>query len=191
MSHSLELLRAVSGYQNTDLLPFQTASKKRRIFGTYAFETSNGVLLMIMGLFPFIPVIIPSRFCLATTNSLANGCTQPIWQSKVAEGVQGRVFSARRMLSYSIIPLAYLVAGPLSERVFQPAMAEGGWLANRIGHLIGVGTAHAIGLQVALGGLLYVIATSFILILPRVRRMELELPDAIREEPEREVAEAL
>jgi DHA3 family macrolide efflux protein-like MFS transporter len=162
--------------------------KKRRIFGTYAFETSNALLLMVMGLIPSIPVIAASRFCLAATNSLANGCTQPIWQSKVAQDVQGRVFSARRMLSFSIIPIAYLVAGPLSEGVFQPAMSEGGWLASRIGHVIGVGPSHAMGLQIALGGLLYATATSFILILPRVRRMEIELPDAIGDEGKTEAA---
>lgn len=158
--------------------------KKRRIYGTYTFESLTALSLILMGLSTSIPMLCVSQFALAVALQLANGCTQAIWQTKVAQDVQGRVFSARVMISYSIIPIAYLVAGPLSERVFEPAMAEGGALASSVGQIIGVGPGRGIALQIVLAGSVYVIAAAFIMLHPRVRRMELELPDAIGDEGE-------
>ncbi len=47
---------------------------------------------------------------------ISSGCSQAIWQTKIAHAVQGRVFAIRRALAYSAMPLAYAASGPwLSE----------------------------------------------------------------------------
>jgi len=40
-------------------------------------------------------------------------------------------------------PLAYLLAGPLADRVAEPLMAEGGALAGTVGRVLGVGSGRA------------------------------------------------
>ena len=112
---------------------------------------------------------------------LSNGCSQAIWQTKVAPNVQGRVFAVRSMIAFSIQPIAFALAGPLAERVFEPFMREGGELAPIFGPLIGVGPGRGIGLMFVAAGAVYLLFALTLLIHPRIRRVELELPDAIQD----------
>jgi hypothetical protein len=112
---------------------------------------------------------------------ISNGCSQAIWQTKVAPDVQGRVFAIRRMIAFAIIPVAYGTAGTLADQVFEPLMAEGGRLAGVLGSLLGVGPGRGIGLMFVLAGSLYMLLALLIFLHPRIRRLELELPDALPE----------
>ena len=78
-------------------------------------------------LFPFIPI--------------SNGTTAAIWMAKTPPDVQGRVLATRRFAAQFVNPLAALVAGPLAERLFEPAMMPGGALAATFGGLVGSGPA--------------------------------------------------
>ena len=149
----------------------------RRIYGILVAETLIGLCTMLTGLRPSIPLITAAGFGLMLAAPVSQGCSQAIWQTRVAPGVQGRVFSIRRMIAFSIIPFAYLFAGPLAERVFEPMMAEGGRLAPTLGLLLGVGSGRGIGLIFVLIGALYVLVASLFLLLPRIRRLEIEIPD--------------
>ncbi len=112
---------------------------------------------------------------------VVNGCSQAIWQSKVAPDVQGRVFAVRRMIAWSSLPLAYLVAGPLADRVFEPLLAVGGPLAASVGQFSGVGPGRGIGFLYMVLGLISLLAVVVALLYPRLRRVEAELPDVIGE----------
>lgn len=152
---------------------------KRRIYGIFGSEVLAGLSLMALGLRPSIPLIAAAGFGSMIGMPVSNGCSQAIWQSKVAPDVQGRVFAIRSMIAFSIEPVAYVIAGPLAERVFEPLMAQGGGLAGVFGPAIGIGPGRGIGLMFVIAGFLYVAASSFILIHSRIRRVELEIPDAI------------
>jgi len=152
---------------------------KRRIYGIYAAEILAGLSVLLLGLRPSIPLIAAAGFGVMFGMPFSNGCSQAIWQTKVAPDVQGRVFSIRSMIAFSIEPLSYIVAGPLAERVFEPLMAQGGRLASIFGPLIGVGPGRGIGLMFVVAGTLYMLCASVILIHSRIRRVEFELPDAI------------
>ena len=91
----------------------------------------------------------------------------------------GRVFAMRAMIAWSAVPLAYLVAGPLADRVFEPLLTEHGPLATNLGQFIGVGPGRGVGLLfMAMGGVtLLTTATAYLY--PRLRFLEKELPDAI------------
>jgi MFS family permease len=115
-------------------------------------------------------------FFVAIVQSLSNA----IWQSKVAPEVQGRVFSLRYMLAGLINPLAYLIAGPLADQVFEPLMQEGGALANTVlGDLLGVGPGRGIGLICVLSGVMVILTSLLAYLNPRIRRLEEEVPDAV------------
>lgn len=155
---------------------------QRRIYGIVLFDSIAGLSFALMGLRPSVPLIAAALFVGLLTMPITNGCSQAIWQSKVATDVQGRVFSVRRMIAFSIMPLAYLAAGPLAEGVFEPLLMPGGALASTfVGQVLGVGQGRGTGLMFLVAGLLNVMITNVILIHPRIRRLELELPDALPE----------
>ena len=80
-------------------------------------------------------------FFLLFFTPIVNGSNQALWQAKVAPDVQGRVFSARRFIAQISGPLGILLAGPLADRVFEPAMMVGGAWSSTYGWLVGMGRA--------------------------------------------------
>jgi DHA3 family macrolide efflux protein-like MFS transporter len=112
--------------------------------------------------------------------TIVQSISNAIWQLKVAPQVQGRVFSLRYMLATLITPLAYLVAGPLADRVFEPLMQEGGALARTVlGDLMGTGPGRGIGLIYVSSGVLVILISLLAYLNPRIRRLEQEVPDAV------------
>ena len=112
--------------------------------------------------------------------SIVQSISNAIWQLKVAPEAQGRVFSLRYMLATIITPLAYLVAGPLADQVFEPLMRAGGALASTmLGTLFETGAGRGIGLIYVLSGLLVILISGVAYLNPRIRRLEEEVPDAV------------
>ena len=155
---------------------------KRRVHGVLGFLIFGGLFSVLLGLQQSIPLMAVAGFGLMFTSPIVNASSQAIWQSKVAQDVQGRVFSVRRMIAWSTTPLAYLLAGPLADRVFKPLLVEGGPLAGSLGHVVGVGPGRGTGLLFMVIGMLTILAILFLGYLnPRVRNLEDELPDAVLE----------
>jgi MFS family permease len=152
---------------------------KKRIYGVLIFKTLAGLAIMGIGLFRSIPLIALATFFYFLPFPLVNGSDQAIWQRKVPPELQGRVFSIRRMLAYSMIPLAYLTAGPLSDKIFKPLLNVNGPLASSFGQLFGVGPSRGMGLLIFLMGEIVVVLTLATAWDPRVRNIEEELPDAV------------
>ncbi|MGB3702054.1 MAG: MFS transporter [Anaerolineales bacterium] len=155
---------------------------KRRIHGVLGFLMLSGFFTSMLGISPLIPVMAVAGFFLMFTMPIINGSSQAIWQSKVDPDVQGRVFSVRRMIAWSMTPLAYIVAGPLADRVFKPLLMEGGALADSIGLLIGVGPGRGTGLMFMVVGALSIVVAALGYLNPHVRNVEDELPDVITPE---------
>jgi len=74
---------------------------------------------------------------------ILGGCSQAIWQAKVAPDAQGRVFAARLFIAQTSVPLAMLLAGPLADLVFEPSFRTGGGLAEAFEFLVGSGQERA------------------------------------------------
>lgn len=83
---------------------------------------------------------------------IINGCSQAIWQAKVAPDVQGRVFATRLLIAQISSPVAMLMAGPLADRVFEPGMKPGGGLSSVFGWLIGTGPGAGMALMFLITG---------------------------------------
>jgi hypothetical protein len=81
------------------------------------------------------------------------------------------------------LPLAYLLAGPLADRLFEPLMAEGGALsATFLGSWLGVGPGRGIGLMFVLSWIFLWGVSLLAFSNPRIRHLESEIPDAISDE---------
>lgn len=85
---------------------------------------------------------------------IVNGSNQAIWQAKVAPDLQGRVFSIRKLIAWFVLPLCALIAGPLADRVFEPAMLPGGGMASLLGKIFGTGPGAGIAILFVAGGVL-------------------------------------
>ncbi len=152
---------------------------KRRIHAVLIFKTMAGLAIMLMGIFQSIPLVAVATFLYYFPFPFINGCDQAIWQSKVPASMQGRVFATRRMLAYSMIPLAYVTAGPLSDKVFKPLLTTSGSLASSLGPFFGTGAGRGMGLLIFLMGLSIVLLTAITSLNPHVRNIEAELLDAV------------
>jgi MFS family permease len=142
-----------------------------------------GVSCLVSGLRASAVLFSISDFCLFFLIPIINGSIQVIYQKKVAPEVQGRVFSFRRTIAQSSLPLAYLAAGPLADRVFEPLMASGGSLADSIGQIIGFGRGRGMALIFVIAGIFTVLLTCIAYLYAPLRQVEDDLPDTIPDAP--------
>jgi MFS transporter, DHA3 family, macrolide efflux protein len=151
---------------------------KRQIHGVLIGLVLGSVGLAVQGLGKEIIVWSVGGFILLFFLPLANASLQSIWQSKTPPDVQGRVFAARRLIGQGSLPIAMLIAGPLSDRIVEPAMAGGGSLAPIFGQLVGTGPGAGMSLLIFFAGLVGVtlpILAGYAL--PAVRNLEDLVPD--------------
>lgn len=153
----------------------------RHMDGVLLFQALGGACLLAACLRPDAWLVAAGVFAYSVCLPISGSCSQAIWQGKVDPPFQGRVFALRRMIGWSGLPLAYLVAGPLSDRILEPWMAVDGLLAGSVGTLIGTGPGRGVAFLYGLMGLYAVLLMTFGFLNPRLRYLEDELPD--RREP--------
>jgi len=151
---------------------------RRRVYTVLGALAVGGLGMTLVGLRPNMLLMGIGNVVFFAAVPIANASSQAIWLAKVAPGEQGRVFATRLMIASGITPIAYLVAGPLADRVAEPLMAEGGALADSLGRVLGVGHGRGYGLIITLTGLFIVLAPLVAGLLRPIRRLEVELPDA-------------
>lgn len=154
---------------------------QRQIVTVFASMFAIGLSALIAGLRPSAILLAGANFFWLLAVPIFNSAILAICQRKVAPGVQGRVFAFLRSVSLAALPLAYLLAGPLADRYFEPFMAGGGAIATLIGQAIGTGPGRGIGLLYICMGALTILATGIASCFPRLRNLEDELPDALIE----------
>lgn len=89
--------------------------------------------------------------------------------------LQGRVMSALLQIGLIITPLDFLIAGPLADQVFEPAVVGTWW--RRIEPLMSAGPGSGMGLIFLISGLLMTAATAAIYLVPSITQMVENLPD--------------
>lgn len=150
---------------------------KRRIHGLLIGRALvfTGEMILGLGRVPFI--WIGANFGAGLFKPLANSCESAIWLSKVEPNVQGRVFAAGSFLESITSPLGLLIAGPLADYVFEPAMMPGGSLAPILGGVFGTGAGSGMALQLALFSFIVVLICLGSYAFPALRDIEDILPD--------------
>jgi len=159
------------------------------IFGTVAMSIWGGFRPRIHNILPSAAMIGLSLAFMGTQSSpywiaaaaffgaifpsIINASLISILQIKVPPDLQGRVFAAIQQMSMTLMPLAYLVVGPLADNVFEPA-ADGGWQFSGV---VGSGTGAGMGLMHLIAGSTVVIVAMLFYFYPKVRHLETILPD--------------
>ena len=151
---------------------------RRRIHGVLLGWFCSGILGdLVLGIGRSASVWMIGAFLGVFFSPMINGCNQAIWQAKVPPHIQGRVFTVRQFIAFSVLPLASLAAGPLSDHVLEPAMAAGGFLEPLFGWLVGSGAGAGMALLCAVSGILAALTGLAGYLSPMIRHVESILPD--------------
>lgn len=152
---------------------------RHRVRSVLIFTFLEGLLLCVLALGKGVAFIAACTFAVFFLTPFINACSQPVWQLKVAPALQGRVFAMRQLISGLTMPLAYLLAGPLTERVLGPLLLPGGLLDPILAPWLGEGASREIPLYFILTGALAAAGAVGGHLFPRLRRLEDELPDQL------------
>lgn len=150
---------------------------KRKVYTLLGASILSSIFISIVGLRASLPLIAVCGVGIMFFGPFMNACSQAIWQAKVAPDIQGRVFAVRRTIAWSAGLLSPLLAAPLADYIFKPGMKAGGGLAPLLGPIFGVGASRGVGVMISLVGILTLIVSIIALLVPAIRRVELDLPD--------------
>ncbi len=132
---------------------------------------------ILFGLGRSLAVWLPAVAIAAMSFPVSQGCSNAIWQAKVAPDVQGRVFSARRFIAWMVDPIAPIMAGAMADLVTEPAMQSHSALSDTFGWLVGTGAGSGMSLQFIISGVLWIVIILVASFVPLVRNVEDLLPD--------------
>ncbi len=157
-------------------------TRQHLIISIFGFKLLGGISLMCVGLYKYVPLLALIAFLFFFGLPIINSSSQLIFQKKVPNNVQGRVFATIGAISTASQPFAYTVAGPLADKIFEPLMTPNGLLAGSIGKIIGVGHGRGIGLMFIVMGILTVLVTIIAYQYKPLRLLEKELPNAVAQD---------
>lgn len=132
---------------------------------------------IIFGLGTSLNVWIPAIIIAGFGSNIGIATSQAILQSKVAPDVQGRVFSARRMLTWFPDTFTPIIGGLLADKIMEPAMRSQGWFAQVFGWMVGTGPGSGMALIMIIFGGLTILTMSAGYLFPKIRNLEDLLPD--------------
>ena len=150
---------------------------KRRIHGVLLGWILTSLVLALLGIGRGPSVWIPSMLVGALFVPLINGSSQAIWQAKVAPDLQGRVFSARRLIAWVTQPITPLIAGMLADYVMEPTMQTSNRFSQTFSELVGTGPGAGMGLLTVFCCLMCVLIGLSGYYIPAIRNLEDVLPD--------------
>jgi len=176
----LGTVRSVSsaGFLAGGLLMSIWGGPKKRIHGVNVSFILEGLL----GSFFFgagwgLPFWLMGAFFLSVFNPIINSCYIAIMQAKIAQDVQGRFFGVENMITTISYPIGQVVAGVLSDQVFEPGLQSGGTLVPLFGEIAGVGTGAGYGMTILLGGVVAILVGVAGYLIRPIREIETILPD--------------
>jgi DHA3 family macrolide efflux protein-like MFS transporter len=134
--------------------------------------------MVFFGIALGVPLWATIAFILSFSGPFVWGSSQAIWQSKVEPNKQGRVFGARGVIAMSAGAVGMVIAGPLADMVFEPAMMGHGFLATTFGWLLGNETGSGMRLIMIFCGIGTLATAIVALSTYNIRNLEKIVPDA-------------
>ncbi|MBM3144614.1 MAG: MFS transporter [Chloroflexi bacterium] len=150
---------------------------KRRVHGVLIGWMFSGLSFALFGAVTGLPLWITFSAMSALTAPLINTSNQALWQAKVAPDLQGRVFSARRLIAWFTQPISPIIGGTLADFVMEPAMQSSGGLAAIFSPIFGSGHGAGMSLLISFAGLGSALVGLMGYFLPYIRNAEDILPD--------------
>jgi amino acid adenylation domain-containing protein len=152
--------------------------RRRRMVGNLLVIAASGVFVAITGSQANLAVVLIGVFGTGLFLAMANGIYVTVIQVKMPQRYHGRVLALNQTLTWSTLPLGFLVLVPASG-LLEPLMAPGGALAGSLGHVLGTGPGRGLGLSFVVFGLLMTVNALLGLTIRRLRRLDLEVADSL------------
>ncbi|HUH95740.1 MAG TPA: MFS transporter [Anaerolineales bacterium] len=152
---------------------------KKRVHGVLLGWIFSGLLgNVVFGLGRGLPVWAPAVLLGGIFVPIVNGSNQAIWQAKVAPDLQGRVFSARRLIAWFTNPISPIIGGTLSDFVLEPAMkAQASGFARFFAPAFGSGPGSGMSLLIFICGLAILLVGLAGYFVPAIREADTILAD--------------
>ncbi|MGM3307003.1 MFS transporter [Anabaena sp. WFMT] len=150
---------------------------KRRINGMLLGFIGTGLSKILLGIGQIPLIWIGTSFCSAFNLPLLFSSSIAIWYAKVEPSIQGRVFAADHTMGMIIGTVASLIAGPLADKVFEPAMKPGGLLSSTLSPVFGTETGSGMALLYVITSICVVSVGISGYFFPKLRNVEDILPD--------------
>jgi DHA3 family macrolide efflux protein-like MFS transporter len=151
---------------------------KKRAHGVLAGWLASGIFVALFGFGTGLAFWIPFIVAQALVGPLINTSNQSIWQAKVAPDIQGRVFSARRLIAWFAQPIAPIIAGVMADKWLEPSMTSGTTsLATAFNSWVGSGPGSGMALLFIFCGLSSALIGLTGYFLPFIRNADSTLPD--------------
>ena len=150
---------------------------KRRVNGVLLGWIWGGLTFALVGFAGGLPMWLAGMALGSLASPLVNASNQAIWQSKVAPDLQGRVFSARRLIAWLTNPVSPIIAGALADYVLEPAARAGTGLPAAFSWLVGTGAGSGMGLIIVFCGLAIALVGLTGYFVESIRNAESILPD--------------
>jgi MFS transporter, DHA3 family, macrolide efflux protein len=164
------------GFLVGGLLMSAWGGPKKRIHAVNLSFIVEGLLgAVVFGLSGSLPFWIWGGFFSSIGNPIINSAYIAVLQAKVAPDYQGRVFGIDHAVSTVSYPIGQLLAGQLADRVLEPAF-QGGEM-GKVGSLLGTAHGTGMGLVIAIGGVISVLAGVAGYLIKPIRDIEEILPD--------------
>ncbi|MFZ6018259.1 MAG: MFS transporter [Chloroflexota bacterium] len=152
---------------------------KKRVHGVLLGWLALGIGMMIMGLSNTLSIWVGAAIFINVFGPLINSSNQAIWQSKVHPDLQGRVFSARRLIAWLTTPISPIIAGTLADFVFEPIFRNPYHWMVYLTDIFGKGAGTGMGFLFFLCGICVMIVGIGGYFFKSVRDVEEVLPDVI------------
>jgi len=128
-------------------------ASKYRVQGMLILGAIEGLAMVLAGSRPGLVVLTLGGFIYFMAWPVVEASNQALWQSSVAQDVQGRAFALRSAVAAALRPIALVAAGPLADQVFRPLLTVDSPLASTdFGRFMGTGEDRGIALFIMLLG---------------------------------------
>jgi MFS family permease len=144
---------------------------RRRVTGLAGFALPLGLFLCAGAIRPSIPLIVVAALGFMFCFTITDGTTRNILQLEVEPDVQGRVFATYNMISGGVLAVAYILAGPIADKVFEPLLHPGGSLAGSVGVVLGTGPGRGMAFLMLIVGLVMLVTAAIAYVQPSLRAL--------------------
>lgn len=149
------------------------------------FESRIKTVLLGLGLaglgiviFPVLRLplaLIIMSFMMALPYKFTNALSYSVQQAKIPAEIQGRVFALSSQIGVFAMPLIYLITGPITDKILEPAVGKRGW--EIVAPIVGDAPGSGMALYIMVCGAIYFLATVFAYNNFALRHLETDLPD--------------
>ncbi|MGD1900093.1 MAG: MFS transporter [Phormidesmis sp.] len=148
-----------------------------RIHGMLLGFIATGLFKVVLALGQTPLIWMLSHFAATLAIPLFYSSSNAIWYAKVPPDLQGRVLAADQMIGLGVGAIAPLIAGPLADRVFEPAMQSTTVLSTLFSPLFGNSTGSGMALMYAISALIMATVGVGGYCFGQLRDVEQRLPD--------------